>query len=156
MINPIWLLTSFRGRIGRMAWWFGLIVLVLASPFSITTALSQNPFADAIATIQTLGWVGAAWTLFLFIPLAALNTKRLHDLGKSGLRAVLFYAPAAAGSLKLFVGDTPAFAQFEAGALWLALAVGATGLWFLVRLGFYSGTRGANKYGDGRGSRSGR
>ena len=95
MINPISLFFGFSGRIGRRAYWLGLIVLVAISPFSIWTVLSQDPFTDAIAQIRTLGWAGVGWTLALFVPLAALNTKRLHDLGQSGLHAVLFYAPAA-------------------------------------------------------------
>ena len=150
MINPISLFLGFTGRIGRLAWWFGLIVLVLLSPFSIWTFLSTDPFTDAIRTVQTLGWQGAAWMIALFIPLAALNTKRLHDLGRSGIFAVLFYAPAALATIELFVGDSISLGQWEKfrsyadWAIWLA---GGAGIWFLVQLGLYGGTRGPNKYG---------
>ncbi|MEM9029687.1 MAG: DUF805 domain-containing protein [Pseudomonadota bacterium] len=154
MINPFHLFLGFNGRIGRLAYWIGLIVLVAISPFSIWTVLSQDPFRDALAAIQSLGVVGALWTLVLFVPLAALNTKRLHDLDQSGLHAVLFYAPAAIGTAKVFVGDTPAMADFAYWAGWALWLAGAAGLWFLVRLGFYRGTRGENRYGPQPGKRA--
>lgn len=154
MMNPVSLYFSFTGRIGRFAYWLGLIILIAISPFSVSSVLTQDPFRDAIAAIQNLGWVGVAWTAALFIPLAALNTKRLHDLGQSGLHAALFYAPAAIGTLKLFVGPSDLFGRFEYWAGWALWAAGAAGIWFLVRLGLFPGTRGDNAYGPPPGSRA--
>ena len=156
MINPVWQLFGFSGRMGRMAYWIGLAALIAASPFTVRTVLTADPFRDALTAIEALGWPGVFWTLALFVPLAALNTKRLHDLGRSGWEAVLFYAPAAIGTFKLFVGDTPQFQAFEAWAGWALWLTGAAGIWFLVRLGFYPGTTGPNAYGAARGSRAAR
>ena len=147
VINPVRLFLSFRGRIGRRAYWLGLIVLVAVSPFSFSTVLSQNPFEDALGAIQSLGWIGALWTLALFIPLAALNTKRLHDLGQSGIFAVLFYAPAALATAELFLGKSAWMDQFNQYATYVVALAGVAGIWFLFRLGFIGGSAGANKYG---------
>ncbi|MEO1281004.1 MAG: DUF805 domain-containing protein [Pseudomonadota bacterium] len=142
------LFTSFNGRIGRGAYWLGLIVLIAASPFSISAILSSDPFGEAFAAVRDLGVTGLGWTLALFLPLAALNTKRLHDLGQTGLIAVLFYAPAALSAVTLFTGWTPSeFDQVVSYSTWLAGLFGAASVFFLFRLGFYPGTAGPNKYG---------
>ncbi|MEO0729332.1 MAG: DUF805 domain-containing protein [Pseudomonadota bacterium] len=153
MINPFWLYFGFDGRIGRVVYWIGLIVLLAISPLSAGAILTTDPFAEALSTIRALGWVGAAWTLALLIPLAALNTKRLHDLGQTGLLAVLFYAPAAIATIKLFLGPSALMADIAQYADWIAAFAGAAGLWFVFRLGFFPGTNGANKYGASRGPR---
>jgi len=147
MLWLIRLFTSFSGRIGRRAYWFGLIVLIAISPFSLGAILSADPFAEAIGHVRELGLAGLAWTAALFYPLAALNTKRLHDLGQTGLLAVLFYAPAALSAVTLFTGWTPQLEQAISYTNLVAGFVSATGLFFLFRLGFVGGTRGDNKYG---------
>ncbi len=142
------LFTSFDGRIGRRNYLFGLVMLILASPFSVSAILSPNPFQEAFGAIQNLGFNGLLWSLGLLIPLAALNTKRLHDLNKSGIVALLFYAPAALSALTLFTGWTPpGFDQIMSWTLTLAGVMGATSAWFLFTLGFQAGTNGPNKYG---------
>lgn len=153
MFGLVGLFTSFQGRIGRMAYWFGLLVLVAISPFSFGAVFSSDPFREAISTIQKLGLPGLAWALILLFCLAALNTKRLHDLNKSGLQAVLFYAPAALSALTLFTGWEPDFQQqVISWTTLLATTVGATGIWFLIRLGFSGGTSGPNNYGGDPGA----
>ena len=142
------LFTSFTGRIGRRAYWFGLIALILASPLSVRAILSPDPFQEAFGAIQSLGMTGLFWTLGLLIPLAALNTKRLHDLNQTGLIGVLFYAPAAMSAVTLFTGwKIDALDQALSWTTLIAGLFGAASLWFLVKLGFYGGTSGANKYG---------
>jgi len=150
MINPIKLFAGFTGRIGRRAYWFGLIVLMAISPFSLSAILSSDPFAEAIAHVRQLGVPGLMWTLALFVPLAALNTKRLHDLGQSGIYAVLFYAPAALSAITLFTGWTPQMETMVSYSTAIAGLMGVAGVFFLFRLGFYPGTEGPNKYGPER------
>ncbi len=143
------LFSSFTGRIGRMAYWFGLIVLIAISPFSIGAVLSADPFGEAIRVIKEFGMAGLGWTAVLLLGLAALNTKRLHDLGKSGWLGLLFYVPAGLSAATLFTGWVPP--QLDDAIWWTRLLagwMGAAGIWFLVRLGLYSGTNGPNKYGD--------
>ncbi len=144
MWNPINLFLGFRGRIGRFAYWFGLIVLIAVSPFSFWAVFSDNPFEEAILLTRQTGVGGLAWSIALLLPLAALNTKRLHETGLLGL---LFYAPAALTAASFFTGWRPQIDQ----ALWVTQILGwwtgAAGIWFLVRLGLYRGTPGPNKYG---------
>jgi len=150
MLNPFRLFFGFNGRIGRLAYWFGLIVLVAASPFSWGAVFSNDPFHEAVRLTRETGVAGLAWSLALLVPLAALNTKRLHDLGQSGLLGFLFYAPAAITAATFLTDWRPesndALWYTQLAAWWF----GAAGLWFLVRLGFYRGTRGDNKYGSAR------
>lgn len=147
MLNPYRLFLGFNGRIGRLAYWLGLIALVAVSPFSFGAVFSNDPFSEAADLTRDTGPVGLLWSLALLVPLAALNTKRLHDLGQSGLMGLLFYAPAAITAATFFTGWRPEVED----ALWYTQLVawwfGAAGLWFLVRLGFFAGSRGANKYG---------
>lgn len=138
---------SFRGRIGRARFLFGLAVLAALSPFSLGTIVSSNPLHEMVALVRRSGAVGLGWSLALLFVLAALMTKRLHDRGKSGLFASLFYLPAALEVARFFLGPLPGLADV---ALWsglLAAWLGATGLWFLVELGFYRGQNGPNAYG---------
>ncbi len=148
MLNPFRLFFSFDGRIGRLAYWFGLIVLVAVSPFSFWAVFSENPFTEVISLTRETGLAGLGWSLALLFPLAALNTKRLHDLGQSGLMGFLFYAPAAITAATFFTGWHP---EIDNALMYTQLAAwwfGAAGLWFLIRLGFYRGTSGPNKYGS--------
>lgn len=150
MLNPIRLFFGFKGRTGRLANCFGLFVLVAASPFSCGPVCSNDPFHEAVRLTQETGAAGLAWSLALLLLLEALNNKRLHDLGQSGLFGFLFYAPAAITAVTFFTDWRPAFDD----ALWCtrlaAWWFGAAGLWFLVRLGFYRGNRGENKFGPAR------
>ncbi|MEQ8823023.1 MAG: DUF805 domain-containing protein [Filomicrobium sp.] len=147
MLNPFSLFLSFRGRIGRLAYWFGLIVLIAASPFSFWAVFSDNPFEEVLSLTRQTGFAGLIWSIGLLVPLAALNTKRLHDLGQTGLLGVIFYAPAALTAASFFTGWKPQFEQALWLTDWLGWFTGAAGIWFLIRLGFYGGTNGPNKYG---------
>lgn len=150
-MNPITLLTSFKGRIGRLAFWVGLILIAAVSPFSIYTVLSDNPFTDAIQAVHRFGFAGFAWSLALLFGVAALLVKRLHDRGKSGLYAAIFYLPAALAALTYFGGSgLPILADVTNWSTWIAWFTGASGVWFLISLGLYPGERGPNKYGPGR------
>lgn len=139
---------GFDGRIGRLAYWFGLLVLILVSPFSISAILSSDPFQEAFHAVRNLGLAGLGWALGLLVPLAALNTKRLHDINKSGLIGVLFYAPALLSAVTLFTDwQLEAVNQMLSWTYAVAALFGVASAWFLFKLGFQAGTRGANKYG---------
>lgn len=150
-MNPITLLTSFKGRIGRLGFWTGLTIIAAASPFTIRTVLSSNPVGTVVRAIHELGLVGLGWSIALIYGVAALMTKRLHDRGKSGLYAALFYLPAMLAALTLFAGDHPQVRDVARWSTWIAGWLGASGLWFLIDLGLFPGQRGANRYGPGRG-----
>jgi uncharacterized membrane protein YhaH (DUF805 family) len=152
-MNPIRLFLSFDGRIGRIAFWAGLLLLAAASPFTLGTVMSDNPLDDAVLAVRRFGFSGFVWSLALLTGVAALLVKRLHDRGKSGFRAALFYLPAAFAALDYFgASGLPMLADVMTWTSWMAWLAGASGLWFLVSLGLWPGQKGANKYGpDPRG-----
>lgn len=142
------LFTSFEGRIGRRAFWLGLIALILISPFSIGAIISKDPFSEALSYIGSLGLVGLGWSLALLFPLAALISKRLHDRNKTAALAALFYAPAAINAFTGFTGWTGLAEKALYVTTALGLLLGGVSAWFLIELGLFSGTAGANKYGS--------
>ena len=146
-MNPIRLFGSFKGRIGRASFWFGIILLAAVSPFSLGTVLSDNPFQNALSLVHKLGLVGLGWSLLLLVGVAALMTKRLHDRGRSGIYAAVFYLPAAVAALLYFFGNNPAVTSIAHWSNWITAFAGTAGVWFLFQLGFFPGTEGANKYG---------
>ena len=65
---------SFKGRIGRKPFWFGIVIwfLLMLMTFSMQTYFLFSPYILLLLVI------------LLLYPLAAIFTKRLHDRGKSG------------------------------------------------------------------------
>jgi len=153
MINPIKLFTSFSGRIPRLWFWVGLCTLAAISPFSIWSAMRGNPFAKGLELVRSLGVAGLLWAIVLLLPLAALMVKRLHDRGKSGIYALLFYLPAFLTTLRALDFNPPQLAQFEYWLSWVIWWTGAAGLFFLIDLGFFGSKSGSNKYGPQPGAR---
>ena len=151
-MNPIHLFGSFKGRIGRASFWFGILLLAAASPFSLGTVLSDNPFEKAVGLVHQFGLAGLGWSLLLLIGVAALLTKRLHDRDQSGIYAAVFYLPAAIAALLFFFGENPVVANIAKWSSWIAAFAGTAGIWFLIQLGFSSGTDGPNTYGPDPGS----
>lgn len=140
-------LVGFRGRIGRLPFLLGLALLVVLSPFSLRAIVSPNPVNEMLAEIRATGLVGLGWSLALLWVLASLMTRRLHDRGRSGLYAALFYLPAAIEIVRFFPGVVP---KLENVAFWggvLRAWLGVSGVWFLIQLGFLGGEHGANAYG---------
>lgn len=146
-MNPFRLFGSFKGRIGRGNFWFGILLLAAISPFSIGTVLSDNPFEKAMSLVKELGLAGLGWSLLLLIGVAALMTKRLHDRSRSGIYAALFYLPAAVAAMLYVFPNNPQAQQIVQWSDWIAAFAGTAGAWFLIQLGFFPGTEGANRYG---------
>lgn len=151
-MNPFTLFTTYRGRIPRLGFWIGLIILTAVSPFTFGAIFSANPFKEAMRVARDLGPVGLIWSLVLLVAMSMLMIKRLHDRGQSGALAALFYAPAALKAVTLFTGNLPLLKEATLVSNVLAWWIGASGLWFLIQLGLFPGDKGPNKYGaDPRG-----
>lgn len=88
----IYLLFSFRGRISRKQWWFGigvsyafifiLYIFVLAVSIDLQTELSID-LPDELFVLL--------WIPFLWVPLA-LNIKRHHDRNRPGWWTIITLA----------------------------------------------------------------
>ncbi len=124
------LFLSYRGRIGRGAYWLGTLVVVLAEfgAIALLLKLSHGSLADladvrreaAMVSQQVLVHVVypvlIVSLLFLY-PTYALYAKRWHDRNKSGWWSLIGFVPIIGG------------------------------LWLLVELGFLGGDDGDNDYG---------
>jgi uncharacterized membrane protein YhaH (DUF805 family) len=91
-LRPLRNYANFAGRASRAEfWWFFLFVMViyLAALFAVggfgRGLASMNPGADLVRGTFTgsVIVVGAFW-LFLFIPMLAVQIRRLHDTNRSG------------------------------------------------------------------------
>jgi uncharacterized membrane protein YhaH (DUF805 family) len=132
---------GFKGRIGRLSWWAGMLTSALAFILAhfITTRLLQP---------SAYGLVGVIFSLGVLYMILALIAKRLHDRNRSGLWAILFYiVPKALDSI---AETLERFEVTNEGSLvqWvLLISAAALGLWGLVELGVLKGTQGPNDYG---------
>jgi uncharacterized membrane protein YhaH (DUF805 family) len=116
--------TSFSGRISRMPFWLGLLILmiiqwVLFALFGGMAMMNLDP-ADPAAAEQMMSNMAPLWiiTLIFLWPSLAIYTKRWHDRDKSGWWSLILFVP--------LIGF----------------------IWFLVECGFLRGTDGPNRFGE--------
>lgn len=101
-MNPFRLLFSFRGRTGRAAFLFGVVVAKVLAAAALwgsveglpAMARMLSPLGINAAKVQTGLWL-AIGLLFLWMILA-LTFKRLHDRGHFGFWALIAFVPMAA------------------------------------------------------------
>jgi len=125
------LFLSFRGRIGRTAYWLGTLGLLLAElgAVALLLRLSHGNLGDLAAFDHDAEAVSQAVllhvvypvliisVLFLY-PIYALYAKRWHDRNKSGWWSLIGFVPLIGG------------------------------LWLFIELGFLGGDDGQNDYGS--------
>jgi uncharacterized membrane protein YhaH (DUF805 family) len=94
-MNPLKLLWSFYGRIGRLAYLGGLFLNLawIAAALAALTYLDRGripggPIHPAVFPSLISGFALFTWSKF------ALAAKRLHDLGMSGWIALVMIIPA--------------------------------------------------------------
>ena len=109
--------TSLEGRIGRQAWWIGVIILIVVNiiisflilplvgismmpNFAALMADPNNVDAAAVAsammaTMRTAAWVSLVIFLIFLYPSAALAIKRRHDKDNSGLDVWIYFGLTA-------------------------------------------------------------
>ncbi|MGA0600896.1 DUF805 domain-containing protein [Caulobacter sp. KR2-114] len=113
---------SFDGRLRRLHFWIGAIILWVVEMVIMSVTLGgaasmaasgQNPSA-MFAGPAVVGWI---LILALLYPSLALQVKRWHDRDKTGWMVLIAFIPL----------------------------IGA--LWTLIECGFLDGTPGPNKYG---------
>jgi len=116
--------TSFDGRIPRMTFWLGVLVLmiiqwVLFALFGGMAMMSMD-MSDPAAAEQAMSGMWPIWIIFLVFlwPSLAVYTKRWHDRNKSGWWSLIVLVP--------LIGS----------------------LWLLIECGFLRGTEGPNRFGD--------
>ena len=148
-INWQTLFTGFQGRIRRQHFWIGIIILIAVG---------------LVVGLALPDMVGAAVSVLMIWPYAALFLKRGHDFGKPdsftyipvGIGAVSTLL-SVAGSLMLGAGGRAAMESGDPSAIMSAgpgfMLAAISGLLSLVTLGFLiwygvaEGQRGTNAWG---------
>jgi|GEM_PF-3277425 len=97
IIRPLRHYADFRGRSGRREFWWYCLFLALGYLAVVCAAIVVAIAAEEHNAGEWIGWVLiAGWGVIFvvnFIPGLALTTRRLHDLGLSGvLLLVVFFA----------------------------------------------------------------
>jgi uncharacterized membrane protein YhaH (DUF805 family) len=160
---------GFEGRLPRKPYWIAGILLLLALliVFALITFVTVATMDAGLAY-----WLAALVQLAITYPASAIMVKRFHDLNKSGKWTLLLVVPAIVYSVTNALGWTGrpisldgVAIDFEANffSIWLqSIAIELkqqpidflfdawlflVGLWFLIELGFFRGTRGQNAYG---------
>jgi uncharacterized membrane protein YhaH (DUF805 family) len=153
------LLLSFHGRIPRLYWWVGTLVVggvagILSSGLEYWAEAAGhgavNPETD---TFEPSGWfalaifvVGASnvWISY------ALSAKRLHDRGRSAWwllpQFLLIFLSLTVAFLGLGMAEEDQTRVFAVAAI-LGIPGLLLSLWLFVELGFLKGTVGPNRYG---------
>jgi uncharacterized membrane protein YhaH (DUF805 family) len=96
-MNPLKLLWSFYGRIGRLSYVGGLLINLALAAAAIAAVLylgkdqprvePGGPLDPLVVSIMLPGVVLFSWAKL------ALAAKRLHDLGKSGWLCLVLFIP---------------------------------------------------------------
>jgi uncharacterized membrane protein YhaH (DUF805 family) len=135
-MNWLYLFNSFHGRIGRQAFWFALILTIVAQ-------LAGQAIADQLQGDRLSAIVDLVFTY----PQFAVTIKRAHDRNMPDWVLIAFFAANA--FLDLLVVLDLAGTNEHPNLLSLAVAIPLTvvGVALLVELGFRKGTEGPNQYG---------
>lgn len=119
-MSATWLLFSFRGRIGRLAYWMGSLIQLFGL-FLVVRGITA--FVEAADARTSARWLGPVMVVGLLCGLAlvavnlAVCAKRFHDRDRSLWRFLIILVP--------IIGPT----------------------WLLIELGCLPGTPGTNRYG---------
>lgn len=136
------LLFSFRGRIGRKAWWLGFVIVGVAN---IAGGLLLNPEQFTAEELPPPDWADTFWLIAWLLPGTAITVKRFNDRDWPAWLGYLF-AP-----IGLLVYLAPHFPPAPADQMVIRAVVacvfGAYMLFALVDNGFLPGTAGPNRYG---------
>jgi len=154
-----WLLFSFKGRIQRLYWWIGSLVVGMVTGMASSTI-------EFVARSYGLGAVDADTNQFeptgvlgaLLVAIGILNVwvnyalsaKRLHDRNRSGWWLVAPTVTLLIAILLAFVMFAQPGGQREpwnSAAVLFTLATAALGIWLFLEIGFLRGTEGPNRYG---------
>ena len=137
------LLSTFHGRITRLPWWIGVILIVCAN--LIGGALLNPEFYTAEESPPP-NWPDTLWQIALLVPATAISVKRFHDINWPtwvgwlfGAVSLLFYLPP-----HFDMPITPQAPAPGAAIFWLVVLIQ---LFVFIVNGFFRGTDGPNRYG---------
>lgn len=170
-MNLVWLLFSFNGRINRVQFWLGGVIGGIAGALlMVLLALVTLPSGGFAKTPEGLSQFITTVTFAFGAPLAmmswigaALQTKRLHDRGRSKLWMTAPMLPALMVAFSLVSSAAEIFHAVRTGPATeveplIASAIASAGMWLavlslvqlfiVVDLGCMPSKPGPNKYGN--------
>jgi uncharacterized membrane protein YhaH (DUF805 family) len=156
------LLFSYKGRINRLQYWTGNIIVGLGGVFAIfglgallgPAQLLSKDSQGVVQALSTLGIVIGPVSLLMAWAGLALQVKRFHDRGRSGLFTLLPLLPMMLLMITLVGEITSGAPPATIGA---SIQPYVTMLWiinlaFFIDLGCLPGKEGPNRYGNPPGS----
>lgn len=139
-MNLVDLFLSTDGRINRLRFWIGTLILV-----AISTAATMLNLA-VIGVSQTAVMLSVLVAFALAYPSYALMAKRFQDRDRPGMLALLGIVPVFIVNL-LYTFRVLDPINPTALSRFLDVILVVIGLWLLVELGCFKGTQGPNRYG---------
>ena len=101
----------FRGRVSRLQFFFGFFYILLLFTADVMVGglnahiFKHGPVYTGIAYVTSI--IALLILLFVLFQIASLYTRRLHDLGRSGLLALIVLIPGPDILLMLFLQFMP-------------------------------------------------
>jgi uncharacterized membrane protein YhaH (DUF805 family) len=147
---------GFNGRINRVTYWLGSIVVGVAAAFGLMfgmmaagASIDKSP-EGVVRALSTMGLIlGPVWLVASWAALA-LQVKRFHDRGRSGFYAALPFVPLLMIAVTIFGGamaNQPG--QDVAAQCFIYVNIlSLINIFFFVDLGCLGSKDGPNKYGD--------
>jgi len=132
----LYLLDSFRGRIGRRTFWIAMGVIVVAE-------IIGHLIAEQIEGERLSAIVDLAFTY----PEFAIAVKRGHDRNMPFWVPGIFFAAGAVLDLLTVLGLSGSGDEPSVASLVVAVPFTVFGIALLIELGFRKGTAGPNQYG---------
>lgn len=99
-----WLFLRASGRIGRQLFVLGWLFLTAINGFFLGILFAQEEGSDALAAWSTVALFAGAFAVWAS---AMLTVKRLHDIDKPGIFAVLIFVPMISILLLLVLAILP-------------------------------------------------
>lgn len=119
-MNIPWLLFNFDGRIGRLSYWLGQLLLIVVGFAALALIANLFRFSTGGVSFVILAFLIVLLMILLTVMNLAVASKRLHDRDKSLFWFLFIFIP--------IIGP----------------------LWMTIELGLLPGTPGPNRFGDPR------
>ncbi len=137
---------EFDGRIPRLMWWAGMVLLLVPS-ILLLSLLQPQPDPTEISDASRQNALVSFFALLLIVPEAAITTKRFNDRGHPAWVAQVFVlirvATVTAQHFGFFI-DLENMSPNES-FVWVLLS--GYSVWLVVDNGLLRGTDGPNTYG---------
>jgi uncharacterized membrane protein YhaH (DUF805 family) len=155
MNNLVGNFTGMDGRIGRQAWWIGVVVLIVVAivlNFILGAVMGggmpsleqmMDP-AFMAGYAKKAGWQSLIIGLITAYPYISLSVKRRHDRNNNGYDAMGLIAFSLLWSLLQALGI---FMSTNGIGMVISIVFLIYAIYMLVQLGFLKGTAGPNTYG---------